>query len=180
MMMDNGSDVVDDKWCDDYYTDDASEFHRQERIRLNKLHTVGYHEGLSKGQEAAVQDGFTNGFKESVSVGYNWGLVRGVSSALACLPDGLKEKLVESLEAREKFQMLYTSISSVSEEDALGLYRDEILRNQSKEYPKPAEENSTSETLSNHISRCNRLRGYSEELKVLLQSSAIEVHSAVE
>ncbi|KAI3996780.1 hypothetical protein MKX01_041080 [Papaver californicum] len=178
-MMDNGSDV-DDQWCDDDYTNEASEFDREGKIRHNQLHTIGYHEGLSKGQEAAAQEGFTNGFKESVSVGYRWGLVRGISSALACLPDGLKEKLVESLEARDKFQMLYTSISSVSNEDALGLYRDEILQNQSKEHPKPAEENSTSETLSNHISRCNRLRGYSEELKVLLQSSAIQVHSAVE
>ncbi|KAI3866971.1 hypothetical protein MKX03_022014 [Papaver bracteatum] len=127
MMMYNGS---DDQWCDDDYTDEVSEFDRLGKIRKNQFHTlslqhkyfffsffealdfiVGYNEGLSKGQEAAVQEGFTNGFKESVSVGYNWGLV-----------NGLKEKLVEILEVREKFQILYTSINSVSEEDALGLY----------------------------------------------------------
>ncbi|KAI3924634.1 hypothetical protein MKX01_009504 [Papaver californicum] len=171
----NGSDV-DDLWGDD------SEFElgREWQRRHNELHTIGYHEGLSKGQEAAAQEGFTVGFKESVSIGYKWGLVKGISSALASLPDGLKEKLVESLEARDKLQTLYTSVSSVSSAHALGLYRDEILPYQSKAYSEPAEGDSSSETSLDHISRSNRLGSYSEELEFLLRSSAIQVHSAVE
>ncbi|MCL7047380.1 hypothetical protein MKW94_003859, partial [Papaver nudicaule] len=112
-------------------------------------------------QEAAAQEGFTSGFKESVSVGYKWGVVCGISSALACLPDGLKEKLVESLEAREKFQM-FTHLSVPFPRKMLLVYNT-----------------SNSETLSSyHISRCSRLRGYSEELEFLRQSSAVQVHSA--
>ncbi|KAI3984116.1 hypothetical protein MKX01_035243 [Papaver californicum] len=168
----NGSDV-DDLWG----VDSEFELGREWQRRHNELHTIGYHEGLSKGQEAAAQEGFTVGFKESVSVGYKWGLVKGISSALAGLPDGLKEKLVESLEARDKLQMLYTSSSA----PALGLYRDEILPYQSKAYSEPAEGgDSSSETSLDHITRCNRLGSYSEELEFLLQSSAIQVHSAVE
>ncbi|MCL7043213.1 hypothetical protein MKW94_019760 [Papaver nudicaule] len=179
-MMDNGSDF-DDQWCDDEYSSEASEFDREGKIRHNQLHTIGYHEGREKGQKDAAQEGFVSGFKESVSAGYKWGLVGGVSSALACLPDGLKEKLVESVEARDKFQTLYTSIKSISKEDALGLYRGEILHNQSKGDSKAAEETSSSETLpSDPISRSSRLQGYSEELESLLQSSTIQVHSAVE
>nr|XP_048333250.1 protein trichome birefringence-like 40 [Ziziphus jujuba var. spinosa] len=40
-------------------------------------HESGYHDGLIAREEAVAQEGFNIGFKESVLVGYKWGLVRG-------------------------------------------------------------------------------------------------------
>ncbi|CAN7072142.1 unnamed protein product [Brassica oleracea var. botrytis] len=51
------------------------------------------------------------GFKESVLEGYNFGFVRGVSSALALLSEELKENLIDEEEARDKFQKLHNSIA---------------------------------------------------------------------
>ncbi|GKC25923.1 RNA-binding protein EWS-like protein, partial [Tanacetum coccineum] len=41
--------------------------------------SLGYRDGLIAGKEASAQKGFNVGFKESVVVGYDWGLVRGVT-----------------------------------------------------------------------------------------------------
>lgn len=78
------------------------------------------------GKEASVQAGFNIGFNESVFVGFDWGRVRGVTSALACLPDGLKERIVETQEKRTKFSQLYESVSSLSTTDALKLFHDDF------------------------------------------------------
>lgn len=40
---------------------------------------MGYRDGVIAGKEASSQEGFNIGFKQSVLVGYNWGLVRGVT-----------------------------------------------------------------------------------------------------
>ena len=40
---------------------------------------IGYRDGLIAGKEASAQQGFNIGFKQSVCVGYNWGLARGVT-----------------------------------------------------------------------------------------------------
>lgn len=40
---------------------------------------IGYRDGVIAGKEAAAQEGFNIGFKESVLNGYNWGLVRGIT-----------------------------------------------------------------------------------------------------
>lgn len=40
---------------------------------------MGYRDGLIAGKEASSREGFNIGFKQSVLVGYNWGLVRAVA-----------------------------------------------------------------------------------------------------
>lgn len=98
---------------------------------------MGYRDGITEGQKDSAQEGFNVGFRQSVDVGYKWGLVRGVtryillridflychsplmfpliltflfvcypsSSALASLPDSLKEKLVPDAQCRRKLWM---------------------------------------------------------------------------
>ncbi|KAG9151907.1 hypothetical protein Leryth_002171 [Lithospermum erythrorhizon] len=68
-----------------------------------------------------TQEGFNIGFKESVLVGRNFGLVRGITSALASLPSGLREKLVETEEKQINFRHLHESSHFVSTIDALKL-----------------------------------------------------------
>lgn len=43
------------------------------------VNQIGYRDGLIAGQEASAQEGFNIGFKDSVLIGYNWGLVRGIT-----------------------------------------------------------------------------------------------------
>ena len=40
---------------------------------------AGYREGISSGRNDAAQEGFNHGFKDSVMIGYKWGIVRGVT-----------------------------------------------------------------------------------------------------
>lgn len=40
---------------------------------------IGYRDGLMAGKETSAQEGFNIGFRDSVYVGYNWGLVRGIT-----------------------------------------------------------------------------------------------------
>lgn len=40
---------------------------------------MGYRDGIAAGKEASAQEGFNEGFKQSVHIGYNWGLVRGIT-----------------------------------------------------------------------------------------------------
>ncbi|CAI9109776.1 OLC1v1009672C1 [Oldenlandia corymbosa var. corymbosa] len=110
----------DDLWDDD----GGDDMERQWQRRQQEFHRLGYREGLMAGKEAAAQEGFNLGFKESVFAGQSWGLVRGVTSALARLPDDLKQKLVETEEKRRRFQSLHESVRSVSTKDALKLFYD--------------------------------------------------------
>ncbi|KAF8398301.1 hypothetical protein HHK36_017228 [Tetracentron sinense] len=179
----------DDLWCEDgslcdspnQALDKASELDREWQRRHNQFHTIGYRDGLMAGKEASAQEGFNIGFKQSVLVGYNWGLVRGVTSALVCLPDGLKEKLVGTLEKREKFQNLYESVHSLSTADALSLFRDDVLASRSKECSEQSEGDSHVATMEYQISGPNHLERYFVELEsYILESPAVKVHSAMD
>ncbi|KAM3323596.1 hypothetical protein P3S67_004747 [Capsicum chacoense] len=118
------NDSQDNDWCD-LWSDDGdlcddstdkldktSEIGREWQRRHDQFHTIGYRDGLMAGKEASAQEGFNVGFRDSVYVGYNWGLVRGITSAFASLPDGLKERMVNTKEIQNKFQHLYESVQS--------------------------------------------------------------------
>ncbi|XVF24219.1 hypothetical protein REPUB_Repub13aG0108900 [Reevesia pubescens] len=125
-------------WADsDEELDKASDLDREWKRRHDQFHTIGYRDGLIAGKEASAQEGFNIGFKQSVSIGYNWGLTRGVTSSLACLPDDLRERLIETQEKREKFQDLYESVNSLSTPDALRLFHDDILTKKGVEERQP-------------------------------------------
>lgn len=123
----------DDSWYDDDSSSKAFDMDREWRRRHDQFHTIGYRDGLIAGKEAAAQEGFNVGFKDSVLTGYNWGLVRGFSSAMASLPGGLKEKLVETEETRSKFQQLHESVQSISSTDALKLFYEDHKRKSLKQ-----------------------------------------------
>ncbi|KAL2491708.1 Essential protein Yae1 [Abeliophyllum distichum] len=128
--MNNKGDNGSDDWCDE---DGSSREWELERIR-NQFVTVGYREGLMAGQEASAQDGFNIGFKQSVSAGYNSGIVRGVTSAMNCLSNELKERLVETEEKRHKLKQLHESVLSLSTSDALKLFHEEQSRQEHQQY----------------------------------------------
>ncbi|KAH9303004.1 hypothetical protein KI387_014587, partial [Taxus chinensis] len=104
---------------------------------------VGYRDGILAGKESSVQIGFNNGFKESVLVGYNWGLVRGITSSFAFLPEHVKEKLVEANEGRTKLETLHGKVHSVSGKDALKLFQEDVLKGKLEAAPLGNSEEST-------------------------------------
>ncbi|KAL3599670.1 hypothetical protein D5086_007588 [Populus alba] len=59
--------------------DRESDLDREWQRRHDQFHTIGYRDGLIAGKEDSAQEGFNVGFKQSVLVGYNWGVVRGVT-----------------------------------------------------------------------------------------------------
>ncbi|KAF5950270.1 hypothetical protein HYC85_012263 [Camellia sinensis] len=134
-------------------TDSLSDLDREWKRRHDQFHTIGYRDGVTAGKEASAQEGFNLGFKESVLAGYNWGLVRGVTSALTLLPDGLREKLVETQEEKDKFQSLYESVHSLSTTDALKLFHDMSKRS--------VEQIDSNEASSNVDQSFNILQNYS-------------------
>ncbi|CAH1440717.1 unnamed protein product [Lactuca virosa] len=125
--------VEDEQWCEDESSwngsdeklDPSSDLNREWQKRKNQFHAIGYRDGLLAGKEASAQVGFNIGFKESVIDGFNWGVIRGVTGALDCLPDELKEKLIESKETRSKFHELYESVNNLSTTDAQKLFQDD-------------------------------------------------------
>lgn len=150
-----------------------SDLNREWQKRRDQFHTIGYRDGLAAGKEASAQEGFNEGFKESVLVGYRWGLVRGVTSAFSCLPDGLREKLVESQEERDKLQSLYKSVHSLSTNDALKVFHDSFL---AKKAAEASDDVASSKDESSDI-----LQNYSEELKSLISKTPkIEVNFMVD
>ncbi|GAB2295918.1 hypothetical protein Dimus_030066 [Dionaea muscipula] len=94
--------------------------------RSQHLYNSGYRDGITTGQNASVQEGFNDGFKDSVLAGYKWGLVRGVTSALDFLPDQLKAQMVDTDEKRSEFKCLGETVGSVSSEDALKLFHEYV------------------------------------------------------
>ncbi|ONI20692.1 hypothetical protein PRUPE_2G029400 [Prunus persica] len=149
----------------------------EEKTRYNQHHTVGYREGVIAGKEASSQEGFNIGFKQSVLVGYNWGLVRGVTSALANLPDGLREKLIETEDQITGLQGLYESVHSLSTTDALRLFNDEIMDKKAGEQSENADTSSLEAGLPEQIPDRSGLRNHFAELRsLLLESPAIKVH----
>ncbi|KAL0696341.1 hypothetical protein Bca4012_063521 [Brassica carinata] len=116
-----------------------------EKIR-EKFHTVGYRDGISAGQKAAAQEGYNVGYGESVLAGYKFGIVRGVSSAMAFLPDELRKKLIDEQETRDKFHKLHDSVHALSTEAAVKGFYGTLTTNQVEE--KSGEEGSDSSLAS--------------------------------
>ncbi|KAH6824587.1 hypothetical protein C2S53_010401, partial [Perilla frutescens var. hirtella] len=169
-----------DSWYDDDFScedsvdklNKASDMDREWSRRHNQFHTIGYRDGLFAGKEAAAQEGFNIGFKDSVLTGYNWGLVRGFSSAMASLPGGLKEKLVKTEETRNKFQRLHESVQSISSTDAMTLFYEDHKRKslQEKETAKPS---STVADQSNQSTDVGVLDNYHIQLQSILHESPL-------
>nr|XP_043611408.1 uncharacterized protein LOC122583035 isoform X2 [Erigeron canadensis]XP_043611409.1 uncharacterized protein LOC122583035 isoform X2 [Erigeron canadensis]XP_043611410.1 uncharacterized protein LOC122583035 isoform X2 [Erigeron canadensis]XP_043611411.1 uncharacterized protein LOC122583035 isoform X2 [Erigeron canadensis]XP_043611412.1 uncharacterized protein LOC122583035 isoform X2 [Erigeron canadensis] len=126
----------DEEWCEDesswngsdIKSDLSSDLDREWQRRKNQFNAIGYRDGLIAGKEASAQIGFNVGFKESVIFGYNWGLVRGVTGALDCVPVELRERVIESQETSTKFHDLYESVDKLSTEDALKLFADDLSK----------------------------------------------------
>ncbi|KMZ74380.1 hypothetical protein ZOSMA_12G00650 [Zostera marina] len=77
----NPPDFDDNDWYEESVSHpfNMSVLHRESEKRNIKFHTIGYRDGLIAGKEASAQEAFNVGFKESVVVGYKFGLVRGVT-----------------------------------------------------------------------------------------------------
>ncbi|XP_061988498.1 uncharacterized protein LOC133706972 [Rosa rugosa] len=173
------SDEDGSSWCgSDNEVNEASDMDKEWQRRRDQFHTMGYRDGVIAGKEASSQEGFNIGFKQSVLVGYNWGLVRGVTSTLASLPDGIREKLIETEEQRTRFQGLYESVHSLSTTDALGLFNDEITSKNDREQVESSETSSFEvETgLEEQRLDLSGLGNYSAKLcSLLLESPGIKV-----
>lgn len=89
---------------------------------------------------------------------------------MACLPDGLKEKLVETEEARNKFQQLHESVRPLSTTDALKLFYEDQIRKSSNqlESGKPS---STATDIDHQSQDISALENYSARLQSLLRAS---------
>ncbi|KAJ0957144.1 putative essential protein Yae1 [Helianthus annuus] len=151
-------------WNDaDATLDLSSDLDREWQRRKNQFYAIGYRDGLIAGKEASAQQGFNIGFQESVLVGFNFGLVRGVTGALECLPSELREKIVESPETRNKFHQLYESVNKLSTTDALKAFGDDL----SKREVKPGGQTD-----------CSVLNGCYRQLQSLIvECPAVEVQS---
>ncbi|CAD5323194.1 unnamed protein product [Arabidopsis thaliana] len=149
----------------------------ENKQRRVKFHSAGYRDGIVAGKEAIAQEGYNFGYKESVLNGYQFGLVRGVSSALAFLPDELREKLINEQETREKFQKLHSSVHALSTEVAMKRFYETLTTKQGEE--KSGEEGPDSCSDSGSGSGVNvttDLGSYVTELSSLLDKSpTIEV-----
>lgn len=103
-------------------------FDREWAHREKQFLKMGYRDGIVEGQKDAAQEGFNIGSGQSVHVGYKWGLVRGITSALDSLPDSLKEKLLIDDQRRGKLKDLHNSVHQISANGALQLFHESILQ----------------------------------------------------
>uniref|UniRef100_A0ACD5WK88 Uncharacterized protein n=1 Tax=Avena sativa TaxID=4498 RepID=A0ACD5WK88_AVESA len=142
-QFDSGN--VDDADDDDDIWDDAAILDRDGAHRKNQFVKMGYRDGIVEGQKDAAQEGFNIGFKQSVHVGYKWGLVRGITSALDSLPDSLKEKLLLDDQRRGKLKDLHNSVQEISSDGALQLFHKSIVQDN-----RPPEENRL-QTIQNDL-----------------------------
>ncbi|KAK6933872.1 Essential protein Yae1, N-terminal [Dillenia turbinata] len=181
----NGFEMDDSQYEDgslfggsDKEVEKSSDLDREWQRRQNQFHTIGYRDGLMAGKEASAQEGFNVGFKDSVLEGYNLGLVRGITSVFACLPDGLKEKLVEKEENRIKLKNLYEHVHSLSATDVLKLFHLDVLDKKSKENSESTQGTPSSMGLqSQNSSDSGSLRNYYGELQsILSETSSIKMH----
>ncbi|XP_010557855.1 PREDICTED: uncharacterized protein LOC104826719 [Tarenaya hassleriana] len=136
---------------------------REWERRREQFHAIGYRDGIIAGKEAAAQEGFNIGFKRSILAGYKFGLVRGISSAQAFLPDDLREKLTDERETKEKFQKLHESVHTLSTEDAAKLFYGALTKKEAKE--------EVGE-VGSHSTIAGPLQSYVVELSYLLNKSA--------
>ncbi|EES04224.1 hypothetical protein BDA96_03G459000 [Sorghum bicolor] len=165
----NGGDVaaaeLDDVWED--VSDSprhANTLDREWIHRQNQFQKMGYRDGITEGQKDSAQEGFNVGFRQSVNVGYKWGLVRGVASALASLPDSLKEKLVPDVQHRGKLQDLHNSVHEISADDALQMFHESLCQSN-----RPSEGSGSHVTsTSNGATESNRMESLSKDLVLLL------------
>ncbi|XP_054787178.1 uncharacterized protein LOC129293311 isoform X2 [Prosopis cineraria] len=156
--------------------DKSSDLDREWRRRHDQFHTLGYRDGLMAGKEACSQEGFNIGFKESVLAGYRWGLVRGVTSAFAYLPEEVKEKLVEAHDKRKKLQGLYESVHLLSTNDALKSFYEDIQVKETSEPSEHVEVIQNNADLQEQTSDCSHLDNYLRQLGSLIpENSAIEM-----
>ena len=127
----NGEDAAadDDSWCDasDSPGHDSS-LHREWTHRQDQFHKMGYRDGITEGQKDVAQEGFNLGHRQSAHVGYKWGLVRGITSALASLHDSLKEKLMRDAQRRGKLEDLHNFMLEISAQGALQLFHESTLQ----------------------------------------------------
>ncbi|CAO2167725.1 unnamed protein product [Urochloa humidicola] len=163
----NGGDVAaaedDDVWDDASDSPGhASNLDREWIHRQNQFHKMGYRDGITEGQKDSAQEGFNVGFRQSVSVGYKWGLVRGVTSALASLPDNLKEKLVPDAHCRRRFLDVHSSVQEISADDALQMFHESITQSN---HPS---EDSHVKSIADGATESNRIKSLSEDLVLLL------------
>ncbi|PHT59746.1 hypothetical protein CQW23_02109 [Capsicum baccatum] len=89
-----------------------------------QIATIGYRDGLMAGEEASAQEGFNVGFRDSVYVGYNWGLVR--VKMLKVFHDSLSKKLKESVENDNSSFCLVDSNDLSSNDNLLKNYQKEL------------------------------------------------------
>ncbi|KAL9239947.1 hypothetical protein vseg_014218 [Gypsophila vaccaria] len=162
----HGEDAYEEAWFDDDCDNDL-ELHNEWKLRRDKFYTDGYREGIIEGQKDAAQDGFNLGFKDSVMVGYKWGIIRGVTSAFAHMPDELKEKLVETIEVREGLMSLHGQVDSITTEDALKLFHEDIERKKTADTSSSDNSDPSLTDQSDHGS----LETYARKLELLLQES---------
>lgn len=174
-------DGKDDEWCEDELSwngsdgelDPSSDLDREWQRRKKQFHSIGYRDGLLAGKEASAQEGFNVGFKESVLVGYDWGLVRGVTGALNCLPGELREKIIDSQETKTKFHNLYESVNNLSTTDALKLYNDDISKRRVRE----GKQNSDGSVLDRYHQQLRSLVLESPAIEVQFRDKSIDVLS---
>ncbi|CAI5463792.1 unnamed protein product [Closterium sp. Yama58-4] len=65
---------------------DFREWDREAQVRRDNFVKLGYRDGITAGKEAAAQEGFNAGFRESCAHGFRWGHARGLASVLSSLP----------------------------------------------------------------------------------------------
>ncbi|GAB4827625.1 hypothetical protein Ancab_034509 [Ancistrocladus abbreviatus] len=155
----------------DEEADGASELDREWQKRREEFYNSGYRDGITAGQNASAQEGFNKGFKDSVLVGHKWGLVRGVTCALAFLPEQLREKMIETEEHRLEFQSLGESARSISTQDVLKLFHEDL---QTK---KLETQSGNAEGQPNQSHDCSFIASYFGKLQLLIhESPALSVH----
>ena len=98
------------------------------------------------------------------------------SSALASLPDSLKEKLVPDVQCRGKLQGLHSSVQEISADDALQMFHESICQSN-----RPSEGSGSHVTsTSDGATESNRMKSLSKDLVLLLhECSDIKVSEEV-
>ncbi|XP_037410510.1 uncharacterized protein LOC119273470 [Triticum dicoccoides] len=149
----NGEDAAaddDSSWCDASDSPGhGSSLHTEWAHLQDRLHNMGYREGITEGRKDAAQEGFNLGHRQSAPEGYKWGLVRGITSALASLPGSLKEKLLLDAQCRGKVEDLRNSVQEISPEAALRMFHESIIQDNA-----PLVE-SRLQTIPNDLPRCS-------------------------
>jgi hypothetical protein len=104
-------------------------------------------------------------FYSSVSLDFNFPSVIFPSSALASLPDSLKEKLVPDVQRRGKLQDLHRSVQEISADDAVQMFHESICQSN-----RPSDGSGSHVTsTSDGATESNRMKSLSKDLVLLLR-----------